>query len=121
MSGLIGKLGLISCVGLLILLCFSLYKTKNLEVILGQKNEEIIALDFSSKAGETTLKAILENEKNNNERIKELEKERILLKNQSKIQKQKLEGFIQHDEKSNKWAKQEIPSNILSLLLDNRT
>ena len=120
MNALITKVGVGFCIALIMFLCFSIYKTKQLEKVIEQKNEEIVVLDFSAKAGETTLKAILENEKNNDERIKELEKERLVLRAQSKQQRDKLEGLIKNDEKSNQWARDEIPNSILSLLLDDR-
>jgi len=120
MNALVNKLGVGFCIGLILFLSFFIYKTKKLENALEQKNEKIIALDFSEKAGETTLQAVLENAKNNYELIKELEKERSLLKAQSQKQRKKLEEFIKYDEESYKWATQDVPNNILSLLLDSR-
>ena len=119
MSFLIKKIGLGLGVSLILLLCFFVIKAQRLENNLNQKVKEVFTLESSVVAGELTLKAVLENEKNNNARIKELEEERSLLRAQSKEQRKQLEEFIRYDEKSSEWAKQEIPSNILSLLLDS--
>ena len=90
MGFLIKKISFGLSVSLIVLLCFFFIKTRKLEKSLSQKVEEVLALESSVMAGEMTLKAVLENEKNNNARIEELEQERSLLRAESKKKRKEL-------------------------------
>ena len=113
---ILSKMTFALCLSLTLALCFFFYRAQKLETTLAEKNTEISVLSFSAKAQEATLSAILENEERNNVLIEELEAERLLLKGEMNKQKEILREIMNDDEKSQKWAKEEIPPAIGNLL-----